>query len=325
MAEYIARMATTAVVERGGLSIRIGKEAIESFANQLNGDRSLALTIDHDPLCMPLGKARDAWVEPFGDEYAVMARIHVSDARSAIHMKSRSELVHLDFVDEPRPFIQCVKDASQSRVTVGVDLANFDNPQNHATFVDAVKHIDDEIACETIGRHSVEPEPLIKLVLSHPEICAALGIGLWTFRRVEKFVRYTIDETSRKLGDECSELLSFKIKKIVGAYKNQRSDDRRVLTEIVVPGETNLVLLVEIAHDEEFPAISLEKLTAEMEKYGDLLRQAEEATFARTEAGEWEFQYLTTRTGQVLGSVKCHKRTMDKLRRISRIPKTEGR
>ena len=255
----------------------------------------------------------------------MMARIHVGDARSAIHMKSRSELVHLDFADEPKPFIQRIKNASHSRITVGVDLANFVNPQTHATFVDAVKHIDDDIACKTIGRHSVEPEPLIQLVLSYSKMGTALGIGLWTVHRVEIFVRYTIDETLRKVADELSESLSRKIKKIVGAYTNLRSDDRRVLAEIVVPDEMNLMLLVEIAHDEEFPAISLDKLTAEMEKYGDLLRQAEEATFARTEAGEWEFQYLTTRTGEVLGSVKCHKRKMDKLRRISRSPETEGR
>ena len=230
-------MATTAVVERGGISIRIGKEAIESFANQLNGDRSLALTIDHDPLCMPIGKTRDAWVEPLGDEYAVTARIHVADARRAIHMKSQTELVYLDFVDEPRPFIHDFKNASQSRITVGVDLANFDNPQSHATFVEAVKHIDDEVACKTIWRYSIDPEPLIQLVLSHPVISAALGIGLWTLRRVEKFVRHTIDETSRKLADELSGSLSCKIKSIVGAYKNRRSDDRRVLAELVVPGE----------------------------------------------------------------------------------------
>ena len=307
MVEYIARMATTTVVERGGISIRIGKEAIESVSDQLNGERSLAFTIDHDPSCMPIGKTTGAWVEPFGDEYAVMARIHVEDdARSVIHMKSRTELFHLSFVDEPRPFIQRVRDASHSRVTGGVDLANFDNPQSHATFVDALTHIDDDIACKRIGRYSVEPEPLIQLILLHPAISAALGIGLWTLRRVEKFVRYTVDETSRKLADELSESLSCKIKKIVRAYKNQRSNDRRVLAEIVVPGEMTLVLLVEIAYKEEFPAISLEKLTVEMEKYGDLLRQAEEATFARTEAGEWEFQYLTTRTGEVFGTAKCY-------------------
>ena len=326
MAEYIACMATTGVVERGGISIRIGKEAIESFPNTLNGERSLAFTIDHDPLCMPIGKTTGAWVEPLGDEYAVMARIHVEDAaRSAIHMKSRTELVHLNFVDEPRPFIQRVQDANQNRITVGVDLANFDNPQSHATFVNTVTHLDEEIACTIIGRHSVEPEPLIQLILSHPAISAALGIGLWTLRRVEKFIRYTIDETSRKLADELSESLSSKIKAIVEAYKNQRSDDRRILAEIVVPGDMTLVLLVEIAHKEEFQAISLYKLTAEMEKYGDLLRQAEEATFAQTQAGEWEFQYLTTRTGEVFGTAKCYKRTMDKLRRITKRPDTEGR
>ena len=309
------------------MRVRIGREAIDSIPHQLNGERSLPFTIDHDPLCMPIGKTKEAWVEPLGDEYAAMARIHVEDgARSATHLKSGADLVYLDFADDPRPFIQRLETASESLVTVGVDLANFDNPQSHATFIDAIKKIDGEIVCKNIGRHSAVPEPLIQLVLSHPEIVAALGVGLWTFRRMEKVVRYTIDETLRKVADEISEFLSCKIKGIVRAYKNRGSDeDGRVLAEVVVPGETNIVLLVEIARTEDFPHIALEQLATEMEKFGDLLQQAEEATFARTEAGEWEFQHLTTRTGKVVGTVKCYKRTMDKRRRISKGPETEGR
>ena len=320
MANYIGRLVTTGVVERGGIGIRLAKEVIESTADQLNGERALPLNIDHNPLCMPVGKIGKAWVESFGNEYAVMAHIHVEEnARDAVHIKSGTELVVLGFTEEPRPFFRAFKDVGENQVKVSVDLANFDSPENHATFVDAVKNIDDEIACGNIGRYAAEPNPLIQLILSHSAIGAALGIGLWTFRRAEKFVRYTIDETLRKIADDLSESLSRKIKQIVKAYQNRRSDDdRRVLVEVVVPGDMNLVLLVEITHDEDFPAINLDKLTAEMEKYGDLLQQAEEAVFARTEAGEWEFQYLTTRKGQVLGTVKCYKRTTKICRRIGK-------
>ena len=64
---------------------------------------------------MPIGKIKEAWVEPFEDEYVAMARIHVEeDARSTIHMRSGTELVYLDFASAPKPFVQQLKKADQS-------------------------------------------------------------------------------------------------------------------------------------------------------------------------------------------------------------------
>ena len=66
----------------------------------------------------------------------------------------------------------------------------------------------------------------------------ALGIGLWTVHRVEKFVRYTIDETLRKVADELSESLSRKIKKIVGAYTNLRGGQGEPGTADITTGSS---------------------------------------------------------------------------------------
>ena len=259
-------------------------------------------------------------MEPFEDEYVAIARIHVEDdARSTTHMKSGNELVYLDFASAPKPFMQQLKKTDQSLVTVAVDLANFDNTQNHAAFIDAVKCIDDEITCEIFGRHSLEPELLIRFVLSHPEICVALSVGLWILKRVEKFIRYTVDETLKKTADEIVDILSAKIKQIVSSYKNHQSGDKKsILIEIVVPNDIDLILLIQIDRDEEFPSINLNKLTTEMEKYGDLLQQAEEVTFARTGVDDWEFQYLKTRTGEVFGTSECYKRTTQQYQRTQK-------
>ena len=318
MAEYTARLATTGPVDQGGTRVNITREAIESISDQVNGERCLPLISDHDPFCMPIGKIKEAWVEPFGDEYAVMARIHVEDdARSSMHARSGTELVCLDFVEAPKPFVQQFKDLEQNLVTVSVDLANFDNLQAHTAFMDAVKRIDDKISSKNIGRHSLEPEPLIRLVLGYPELCTALSVvGLWVLRRVEKFVRYTIDETLKKTADEIADLVSGKIKKIVSVYKEcQSGDDRPILMEVVVPGNIDLILLMRVDRADEFPSIDLSKLTTEMEKYGDLLQRAEEVTFARTGGGDWELQYLKTRTGEVFGTSESYKRTIEQLRR----------
>lgn len=83
--------------------------------------------------------------------------------------------------------MQEFKKADQSLFTVGVDLANFYDTQNHAAFIDAVNSIDDEITCEYVGRHSLGPEHLIHFVLSHPEISLALSVvGTWILREYKK-------------------------------------------------------------------------------------------------------------------------------------------
>ena len=327
MVEYTTRIAKTGLVEQGATTVRLTREVIESVSDQVNGERSLPFSVEHDPYCMPIGKIKEAWVEPFEDEYVVMARIHVEDdAQSAIHMRSGTELVYLDFASAPKPFVQQFKKADQSLITVGVDLANFDNTQNHAAFTDAVNCIDEEITCEFVGRHSLESEPLIRFVLSYPEISVALSVGgLWILKRVEKFIRYTVDETLKKTADEISDILSAKIRQIVSSYKNYQSGDKKpILIEIIVPNDMNLILLTQIDRDEEFPSINLKKLTTEMEKYGDLLQQAEEITFARTGVDDWEFLYLKTRTGEVFGTSECFKRTTQKLQRTQKDSKSDN-
>lgn len=311
MVEILARVTTTHGVNQGSKTVRLTKESLEDAAKQANGDRAIPFTVGHDPFCMPIGKTTEAWVEPFEDEHALMARTYVEDD---IHLLTHSvldtQLVCLDFKEASKPFIRRYGDTEETAFIVGVDWANFNSIQKVNEFTNDVEQIDDGITCKTLGRHSLGPEPFIEFVFSNPEISAALAWMLW---RAEKFIRYTVDETLRKIADDISDSLSDKIRGIHTAYGNRQSeDDRPVLSKIVIPGDMDLILLIRTACDEEFQNLDLTKLTAEMENYGDLLECAEEATFARLENREWKFQYLKTRTGKVIGTPECYERTIKK-------------
>ncbi|MYN67644.1 MAG: hypothetical protein F4X11_21880 [Acidobacteria bacterium] len=309
-------MATTAAVEQGGARISIAKEAIESFVDQVNGERALALVVEHDPLCMPVGKTKEAWTEAVGGEYAAMARIHIEDgARGMTHVKSGAKLVCLSFAEAPKPFVNEVKQGEHNSVAIRVDRANFESPKSRDDFMEAVKRIDDGIVREEMGRRSIVPEPLIQFVVSNVNLGVALAVGLWMFKRAEKFVRYTIDETLRKTADEISDTLSAKIKEVVRAYSSrQTTDDRAVLTEVVIPSNVTVILITKTNRCEEFSEIDLKNVVAEMEQYGDLLRQAQEVTFFRTGTNDWTLQHLKTRAGEVIGTLECYNRTMERLR-----------
>lgn len=323
MTEMLARVATTGVVEQGGVRVRITKEALESFPEQVAGDQAIPLTADHDPFCLPIGKIKEAWVEPFGEEYAVMARIHFEDSYlTATHKRTGVDLVRLGFDDNPKPFVRkTFKKAQEYQWALSVDLANFTSPQDYDAFANDINAIDGTIGCDNgIQRRAAIPEPLLHFVVSNPELSMALSVGGgWAIGRVTKFITYTVDESLKKVADEISDSISTKMLDILRAYRNRRAqDDRPSVTEIIIPGNLELTLLVKTELDEEFPAIELKKLVAEMEEYGDLLQDADRATFALTETNDWEFLYLTTRSGRVIGTTKCYDRTITTLSLMGR-------
>ena len=330
MIEILARVASTGIIEQGGIRVMISKEAIESMPEQVAGEKAIPLTVDHDPFCLPIGKVQDAWVEQFGKEYVVMARFLVEDTYTVMnHKRSGVDLVKLDFEDNLKPFIDKRYKNTESQLDlVSVDLANFDGPMSYAAFAEEVSNIDDTIVCDNgIMRHALIPEPLLQFVLSNPELSTAMVLGAWVTGRVEKFVRYTVDETLRKVADGISDGYSKKSKAIMKAYATRRTQDNRpTVTQIIIPGNPELILLVKADMAEEVPAINLRKLAAEMERYGDVLQMANSATFARTRVDNWEFQYLTTRSGKVIGTSDCYEMTMAAIRRIGRYqdPGPEG-
>ena len=318
MTEKIARMATTGIIEQGDIKVIMSKESLESTSEEINGNRAVPFTVGHDPSCPPIGKIVETWVEPYEHGHALMARVHVEDGyENIVHTALDTQLIRLDFQDAPKPFIREYENAEQNELTVKVDSVNFDSIRDLSKFEGDVGQIDEEIICKNLGRYAIEPEPIIQLILANPQLSATLT---WVAIRAEKFLRYTVDETLKKVGDDIADSLSSKIKSVLTAYRNHQSeDDRPVLIQIVIHGDLDLVLLMPIASDHEFQNIDMAKLAEAMEKSGDFLQCAEEATFAYISNNNWEFQHAKTRTGKVITTLENYEKTVEKSQGITAI------
>lgn len=316
MNEFVARVATTHIVSQGGVNIRFPREGIEQAANDINHDKeSIPVIPNHDPFSMPIGKVKEAWVEPFGEEFALMHRIQFEDSTATvIHARTGTEMIRLDFNENPKPVkTKAYGDTSEHLVTLSVDLANFTNIDDYEAFQNDVKVIDVTIKTDkSIVRHSLIPEPIVQFIAAEPGLTLALAIGTWFVHRAEKFVRYTVDETLRKIADDISDSLSAKIKKAIKAYVNRRSGDKRTITlQLVVPGNLELVLLLKVKPDNPIPDIDLPKLVDELEAYGELLQQARSATIALEDNKTYKLRYVTLRSGEVIGTRECFDYTMN--------------
>jgi len=319
MTEYQGIVATTHEIQRGGQKTAFTKGELEAAAKKIDGERGLPFTVEHDPFCLPIGKTTRAWVEPYESEYALMAVTYVEDSPTyRTHPNTGTRLAHLSFRDAPKPFVKKFEGFKDNQVSVSVDVSNFDTWQDFRKFERDVKNIDENFSCRREERHELIPEPIIQFVISNPALSGALGFGIWASARAEKFVRNTVDETLKSFSIDLAEILHVKLKEVFRVFGNRRStDDRPVLVQFVMKTGVDLVLLARVEDDEDIPVIDLEKLTAEIENYKDLLHGAEEVTFALSGTDDWEFQYLKTKTGEVLGTAECYERTREKSRNIS--------
>lgn len=307
MPEHTAVLARTGVVQQRDAEILITKEVLQSLVDQLNMERSTPLIVEHDPTAMPIGKVTQAWLEPSGTDWIAKGRIYVErPGRRETHSQSGEELVYLDFEHAPKPFARPYEHQERQAISVATDSANFANIDDYLAFKAALERIDSKIAQKDIGRHSAIPEPLIEFIFSYPVLQTFLA--LWLLRRATKAATYLVDETLKKLVDTI-------VSKTVRAFREHQAEtDAPIVNQLVIPGEITLVLLISLDAGDEFPGIDLKKLTREMEKYGDLLGDAEEARFSWS-GDSWKFLYMKTRSGQAIGTTECFDRTLGRLGR----------
>ena len=313
MAEIDAIISATG---RDAHNVVMTKEALDSAAEGMNGDRAVRMGANHDPFCMPCGKIVEAWVEPREDRHVLVARFYIEDSvRHLVHRETGEQLALLDFTDYPKPFNKRVEKVSRDKTEVHVDFVNFDSKQDYDGFLYEVNQIDDLSCGGGFGRKSLIPEPFIHIVLSYPEATAVASVvGWWATIRVKKFIDHTVDETLRKIGDDISDRLSAKIISVFGAYKRHQShDERPVVTQITVPGDIELILLTRTAHDSEFQGIDPTSLRAALERFKDVLHCGDSIACGREGNGKWEFLYVTTKAGKVIGTLECFNKTIKTL------------
>lgn len=290
------------------------EELLQNTANGLNGDLALSFgKPNHDQFCMPYGKLLNAWLETREERLAVMARFTYHEtARIEVHRSSGIELAILDFPENPKPFGKTAESESQEHTIVSIDPANFDGGENFNRFATDITTIDSSIVCDDgIVRKSIDPEPYLEILLSIQDAFVIKVAAGWVTLRIAKFATHTVDETLKQVGNELAAVLSSKVSSIFSKYRDHKSEDKgSTVTKILVPGDIEVILLDRTQSKEDFREIDFKEVNTVLEEIGDLLQDAVSVTISREDNKCWEFLYLTTNTGKVIGTSDCFDRTI---------------
>jgi len=304
------------------------REAVEGVVNDVNNaERAMRGTVNHDLSCMPFRKAVGArLIEESGCHGAEITMTFGEEHH--LHMKElpESALVFVQWTEQPRPFTRIGRESSEEGTKVTVDLGDLGGHEQYEVFLEELEAIKGVVPGNLMGRHSVDPAPIIELVLSNWESLCAVAGSTWLLNRVRKFVTGVTDELFARRVEPTCDLIEAKLAAVRRSFSRARgrADEAIDLVLVMSWDEIELVLLVRAAGASEDRRLSLDRLGPSLDRYGPLLEGADSVVFSLSEDGDWQFEYATLTDGNVIGTRACYNRTLEQLRAIGRARRAEA-
>lgn len=295
-------IAATTEVDRH--NCKIAKAALEKAAKAMNdGTYAPGVGVDHDLSMFPIGKTYYGEIKPMENgEYALHIKqdiffddcTRIENTDGEVFYCGESKLDHRPFAD--------TEHSNPIQLKISIDPVNFDR-QN---FEDISKFIQEDCKIDLGGimRKSLVPDPEILV-----ELLAGTLLTLAGKKAVEK-----ISEALATDIVNVYEQLKKAIKKIAQnalpknrpiTYVFRESIDNGCVIELII--KTTSPDDVLIATQEAQIANILDKINHATTLVNDSVAKIQFLYEVAT--SEWKFNYLTTQTGQVLGTEECYKRT----------------
>ena len=315
MREYVVCLATTGWIQKEGRNIRLSEGALEDQKRRINNETHIPFGFEHNPMLMPIGRTDSAWLERTEDKTSLMAKCLVhSDVDGQRHSRSGTNIANLQFGSSNKGFASNRDNEDDGDIIIAVDPSDFENRESLDRFVQKVTNEDRTVRVRNYERNSVDPYGVI-----------LIAMGAWVFRRLEKFARHVIDETLRKVGDKVSDKLSNWILETTGVFEQTASKKMEKYHVVMkFPGRPKLVLVSERLVGEiggEVDKLHLTEIDDLLARYEDLFSEAQEITLIRKQKGEWKFQHIKTRDGNIIGDWECYQ---DSVKRWTQLKEAHG-
>jgi len=273
------------------------KSALDSMLLQLNGKRKPRLGLEHIRTFPPFGAISNGEVFQGDDkQYYLSAEMMYFDKHEFITLDDGTKLLKEYFSEGEYPFIEC-EEPETDKISIATDPANFEKLNEHEEIYELVKQESDlDFDTQEFGRKSQ---------LTDPEIIITITTILATTLGIIK------SKVTEKLGDAIGEDLVkfYKLisKLAVETIKKAKPSNRPKNFVISYPNTECNIELVITTHkaDRVLNSLTAEKLKTISDKLEQLKNlDPEKIQFTFNENDIWEFNYLLTKTGAVIGTIK---------------------
>ena len=290
---------------------RIALEALESAAETVvNGKYVPSVGVEHDPTIIPIGKIVNAYVEKINDtDYGLYCEQDMFSIYPMEHDGVKF-VMQKSLVDD-RPLATSFLE-QREKLLVQTDFVNFKSQEDAAAYL---KELSDEYDIETgyCGRKSAIPDPELAFQFLEATV-KGLFIYLASKPVIEKVGNHIIDHALSEFGG----LYAFVKKAIISAAKRFVPANRPVTYVFTGKYEFVIELVVQTTNPNiAIEAICEEKLISVVSEIENLKKHF--SSFVKiqlvynTETGQWEFNYIATEKGEVIGTEKSYKKSLKKI------------
>ena len=275
----------------------MAKSALESMLPQINGERKPRLGLEHIRTFPPVGVVMNGEIFKGQDEhYYLTAEMVYFDKQEIIVLEDGSQLLREFFSEGEYPFIESADNEVLS-LSVATDPANFDSPRDINDLYNLVKQETDlKFETKEFGRKSAIPDP--ETIITITKIIA-LTLGIVKLKITEKL--------GEAIGNDLAKFYKLVSRLAIEAIKKAKPSNRPHNFVISYPNaDCNIELVITTNKaDDVLNSLSKEKLAIIADKVEQLKNfNPEKILFVYNENKTWEFNYLLTTTGSVIGTIK---------------------
>ena len=195
------------------------------------------------------------------------------------------------FPEDQRPF-----QLSDDHVDIAIDRANFDPPELQQ-FLEEARSISPDRSLSFIGRKAIEAEPILWLSGS---------LALLLFAKKIPVLGPAITAAEEAIIEELR--VKERVKALIRAFARRVRRSDASVKATFRENDVQIVLLASI----EDMAAAIDEGTDFLSHHTAMMRDAASVQFARQD-GEWAFQCAVLKSGNVLMSEECYRRTLIQL------------
>jgi len=284
-----------------GHNMRMSKEALESAADQINKSGSVpSVGLNHDRTIMPLGKIIEAEVSIMEDgEYKIEITQEIFENSKVLEFNDGEKYIEQKSENDKRPFEE--ENFNTDKIGLGYDLVNFESEEALNDFLLSLTN-EYDINLQMIVRKQLIPDPEIIFAISQSIFGVLVG---------KKIVDKVLDKFMDKALVEVDNFYNF-VRSTITKYIKYAIPKNRPITYVFQMSEGMDIELIAITQEVELlmRAIEEDKLQKVFSRIEDIKLKFDinRVQFLLNTTGEWEFNYLLTSEGAVIGSEKSYSR-----------------
>ena len=277
----------------------MAESALYSALPQLNGYRKIRIGLDHIRTFPPFGVMMNGEVFQGQDkEYYLAADSVYFDKRETLILEDGTELVRESFSEGVHPFVECEEGEVES-IVISTDPANYESHEDISEINEIIaKESGLEFGKQLIGRKSELPDPETIIIITK-NLAIAFGI-------VKSKIPEKIGEA---IGDDLAKFYKLISSLAIETIKKAKPANRPKNFVITFPNPDCIIQMVITTHkhDNVLNALTKYKLDTIENKIEQLKAlQPEKIQFIYNNNDDnWEFNYLLSIDGSVIGTLKA--------------------